>query len=612
MSLENKGPGGVKNNYGTRTTTSPTKLSSGLPKDVYNGYDASAAAIVVSDPLTGGSFIVGADGSTILAAGVGVKVNDTTAAAVNTAAIQAALNGGGTVKLEVPKGSIVYINASLVIDSFTTFDAGVAEIIPTANIGNLLRSRPDTQTGTTVTVTWSTGMTASVAWTAHGRAVGDWVWLNRADQGQFNGVFQVASVTDANNFVVQLVRQPTTTATGTITGRLAATHIRVLNGIWNYNFGTNNQNNTGAHVMQLSGIYNLDVQNIRGKNTMKYLVCLGGVANYRVSGVGGDVLNSDTVKVYGPAFNGLVQNLWTGSGGDDIFSAQTKEPPAYAQFDFCQGDVLGLIVENVGGHTTTSGVILYPSSAGVIDGVVLRNVKVTTTSSPMIRLETLFASGSEIGTVRIENPVVTQVNRHLVSLGSGSNVVKVGSLIVENPTMRSASNSGRLVVINGTAVTASVMIRGGYVDGIESILNQAAGGNVNCTVDGLRVGTSWQPFRVDASGTMSLNLKNIVFESNPGTAFLNNNAGSPTIKLRAENVQMPSNPVITLTGTPTFSIYSWDLPVDVGATGFAKTINGQYAMNTSAGGARGTLTANRLVTCNGTNWVQLDTPANVF
>ena len=27
---------------------------------------------------------------------------------------------------------------------------------------------------------------------------------------------------------------------------------------------------------------------------------------------------------------------------------------------------------------------------------------------------------------------------------------------------------------------------------------------------------------------------------------------------------------------------------------------------------RGTLTQNRLVTCNGTNWVQVDTPANVF
>jgi hypothetical protein len=567
---------------------------------------------IKNNPLTGGDFIVGSDGSTILAACVSIKVNDTSAAAANTTAIQTALNGGGVVKLEVPNGSIVYINASLVIDSSTTFDAGVAEIMPTANIGNLLRSKPDTLAGTAVTVTWSAGMTAAVAWTAHGRSVGDWVWLNRADQGQFNGVFQVAWVPDSNSVVVQLVRQPTVTATGSIVARPASSHIRVLNGIWNYNFGTNNQNNTGAHIIKISGVYDLDIQNIRGKNTMKYLVCLGGVANYRVNGVGGDVLNSATVKVYGPAFNGLVQNLWTGSGGDDIFSAQTKEPPAYSQFDFCQGDVLGLIVENVGGHTTKSAVILYPSSAGVIDGVVLRNVKATTTSSPLILLETLFATGSEIGTVCIENPVVTQVQRHLVSLGSGANVIKVGSLIVDNPTMRSASNQGHLVVINGTAVTANVTIRGGYVNGIESILNQAAGGNVNCFVDGLRVGTSWQTFRVDASGTMSLNLKNVVFESNPGTAFLNNNAGSPTIKLRAENVQMPSNPVITLTGTPTFSIYSWDLPVDVGATGFAKTINGQYAMNTSAGGARGTLTANRLVTCNGTNWVQVDTPANVF
>ena len=53
MPLDNKGPGGIKNSYGTRTTTSPAKLTSTSPKDVYNGYDDNAAAIVVNDPLTG-------------------------------------------------------------------------------------------------------------------------------------------------------------------------------------------------------------------------------------------------------------------------------------------------------------------------------------------------------------------------------------------------------------------------------------------------------------------------------------------------------------------------------------------------------------------------------
>lgn len=51
------------------------------------------------------------------------------------------------------------------------------------------------------------------------------------------------------------------------------------------------------------------------------------------------------------------------------------------------------------------------------------------------------------------------------------------------------------------------------------------------------------------------------------------------------------------------------LPVDIGATGIIKSAGG-LAYNTGAG--RGTVAQNRAVTCNGTNWVQVDTPANVF
>ena len=54
---------------------------------------------------------------------------------------------------------------------------------------------------------------------------------------------------------------------------------------------------------------------------------------------------------------------------------------------------------------------------------------------------------------------------------------------------------------------------------------------------------------------------------------------------------------------------SLTLPVDIGATGIIKSAGG-LAYNTGTG--RGTVAQNRAVTCNGTNWVQVDTPANVF
>lgn len=54
MAIENKGPGGVGNSYGQRSTNQPTKINSSKPKDVYNEFDSNPAATVVTDPLTGG------------------------------------------------------------------------------------------------------------------------------------------------------------------------------------------------------------------------------------------------------------------------------------------------------------------------------------------------------------------------------------------------------------------------------------------------------------------------------------------------------------------------------------------------------------------------------
>lgn len=39
MPLDNKGPGGVVNSYGQRTTTLPTKYSTAKPKNIYNEFD---------------------------------------------------------------------------------------------------------------------------------------------------------------------------------------------------------------------------------------------------------------------------------------------------------------------------------------------------------------------------------------------------------------------------------------------------------------------------------------------------------------------------------------------------------------------------------------------
>lgn len=62
-------------------------------------------------------------------------------------------------------------------------------------------------------------------------------------------------------------------------------------------------------------------------------------------------------------------------------------------------------------------------------------------------------------------------------------------------------------------------------------------------------------------------------------------------------------------GTPVVSVKGWDIPAVLNATGMTKT-NGSYCYNTAT--AAGTIVQNRLVTCNGTNWVQVDDTTKTY
>ena len=59
MPLENKGPGGVTNSYGVRSTTQPTKINSLSPKSIYNEFDKGAATVAVLNTLDSSKTIMG-------------------------------------------------------------------------------------------------------------------------------------------------------------------------------------------------------------------------------------------------------------------------------------------------------------------------------------------------------------------------------------------------------------------------------------------------------------------------------------------------------------------------------------------------------------------------
>jgi hypothetical protein len=54
---------------------------------------------------------------------------------------------------------------------------------------------------------------------AHGQAVGDWVDVQGAVEDEYNGIFQIATVPDADTFTYAVTGAPATPATGTITAR---------------------------------------------------------------------------------------------------------------------------------------------------------------------------------------------------------------------------------------------------------------------------------------------------------------------------------------------------------------------------------------------------------
>lgn len=60
------------------------------------------------------------------------------------------------------------------------------------------------------------GSTVSVNAVGHGRVVGDWAFMNNADQTEYNILHQVTVVVDVDNYEYQITTTPTTPATGTM------------------------------------------------------------------------------------------------------------------------------------------------------------------------------------------------------------------------------------------------------------------------------------------------------------------------------------------------------------------------------------------------------------
>jgi len=348
---------------------------------------------------------------------VNVVANDPSAALSNTNKIQSALNNGGIVNI-VAAGT-VWINSELLIGNNTLLYVGTNTVIKQHGNTNkpILVSSAVRDVGKTVTANWTTGYDVQITLNNHGKTVGDYLWLYGNSQSEYRGVFEVKQVVDGNNVVVRLMRKPTAVPSSTVFAKSPNVGQRIIIQGWlDYN-ATENTSASGIDkfAVIVAGVRPV-IECARFIDVLKYCLCVGAAVLPSVSNIHADNTNSDIVKFYGPIFGGVVDGV-TGVCGDDGLSFQPKEPPAYSQYDWTNGDIIDVVGRNIKIQSTnTSPVVLYATANEVMTGVTIENVWACEHTSIPVRVESGSGlTGCSLGdiTIRFLRRIVTDFSAPL-------------------------------------------------------------------------------------------------------------------------------------------------------------------------------------------------------
>ncbi|QGM46728.1 hypothetical protein [Methylocystis heyeri] len=249
--------------------------------------------------------------------------------------------------------------------------------------GNLISTKAANRAWQSATITWTSGLTATLTQTAHGYSVGSPVVVDGqtdVTDSAYSCVCIVQSVIDANNVVISLRRTPAAAATGTIQGKLADQNVWIEGGLWDFD----QANNAGAPVgvnkvsLVMFGVHRLKVENVSVTNSAKYALFLLSVADVEVRGL--DVVNmpSDALKIQGPATNFTVDRVSIRSNGDDGVTVQPIQPYAYPGWNLNRGgDILNGHVRNVSSTKyVLTGMVagIYAQPNFVVDNIVFDGI----------------------------------------------------------------------------------------------------------------------------------------------------------------------------------------------------------------------------------------------
>jgi hypothetical protein len=581
----------------------------------------------------------------IMQAGLGLDPGTTAASAtLNTTIIQDALTAGGQVQITTP--GTYLINATLTIPNNTWLvgprnGAVVLKQIAVAGGSGLplLKNSAYVNASRTVTVSWSSGMTATVTDTAHGLTASDHVSILGLSPSCFNGVFSIASITDVNTYVINLWRLPTTANTGTAACRTANENIVIQGITFDYSANTATSE-VQRHAIILGHAVNCHIRDVIVANVEKFGVNLGAVKDCTVSGFGAYVTSSDLVKVYGPARFVRVSNVW-GRAGDDGMSFQTKESAAFINYSWCFGDIInceldgidvesgianicavycspnefmsGVKMRNISGRSAVAGCYIQSAIASSVldcvevDGVscaatyqtrlggasgftanriTLKNIGMITesgtTGQALLCDATLTAKLLEIDGLTHENADwPTSAGYHVTISGS-----TISELVVKGWSVTAAAANGRAMLLQSTATVNKIIFyapRQQTGDNFIVIASTVLGAPDIQFIGGLIATTAV----VNASANCSISFAGVNFSG--ATNGVVRTGGTPTIAVRSGggNVLTSGSWIVVPSGTPVLTVYGWDIAIDpIALTGLAGTV-GQFCTSTQAGNEGG-------------------------
>ena len=566
-------------------------------------------------------------------------------ASENTAAIQAALNNGGSISLTTP--GTYQINDTLTIGADTAFTLGASVEIYLADNTNkaMLMCDSDFLNGTTVTVAWTAGAVATVTWASHNLQETDYVWLRGATQSEYNNVFRVGRVLSADTFEIVLNRTPSTTAAGTIVAVQCCSNWYVSGGIWNGNRANNNTNTLGYTYNLLFSIYaaaNFTIRDAVFKNFRRGITT-GAVAEYLVENctyVGGENFACEGHKTYGPVNGGTLRNLVIRST-DDGMSIQPKEAPAFSWTGIPFGDIYNLTVDTVNAQSMTraagGALLVYASDNEVVEGLTVKNANLYCAqgSGLILKYGDTFSTG-KINSARFEN-INAKTNRPstqyalsvscnvdnlmLVNFvpvpGNYTNTIMrtqstatIKSLVFDGMRLENTglpSSAGNLFTISGvvdslvlrncvirasqtnatfmalTAAVNSIVLDTCDIQNVSRILNVNTGTLLNYTVRDCYIANVASVIEPRSTATPTrVGLYNNVFDTVTIGVVRPSTGTGVVCKIYGAGNTFSSATPVTVFGPATFEVYTFDIAVDpITVTGLATTA-GQFLTSTQA------------------------------